>query len=239
MVNTVAEGQTARIIEQGAFRYQLCEKCGGHLQGGSIPDHIEPCRCETLTRAARQAIDDADLSGRMTFDSLEEPHESVVGCAKTLAAIVRGERQGKCKGVAMFGEPGLGKTHLSVAFARSMLARGKRVGYYTVTGLVGRVQQTYGYDDSAESRASIMRELTLCDAVILDDLGKERASADVDSIVYEVFDALYRAKVTTIVSSNLVSEDFMARYETAVLSRLSGLCEKTVIRGEDRRGFSW
>ena len=34
-------------------------------------------------------------------------------------------------------------------------------------------------------------------------------------------------------------KDFVARYDGAVLSRLGGMCERVVIRGEDRRAARW
>ena len=81
------------------------------------------------------------------------------------------------------------------------------------------------------------------EVVLLDDLGKEHASTNVESILYELFDALYAAGVIPIVSTNVPAaktEGYLGpalseRYDEAVRSRLRAMCERFVVRGEDRR----
>jgi DNA replication protein DnaC len=71
--------------------------------------------------------------------------------------------------------------------------------------------------------------------VVLDDLGKEHRSANVDSIVYELVNALYVARSTLVLCSNLPDAEYRGRYDEAVRSRIAGMCEVVVVRGEDRR----
>ena len=218
-------------------RNDYCERCGGARNDGIIWGHnTRRCGCEARFAQAHATIRRIDPEGEMTFFDITDPHPSAQDAARKLAALAEGERE---RGVFMFGLPGRGKTHLSVATARRLLERGRLVGLYNLAGLVGRVQDTYGYDDSSESRAKIVREVTSNDAVILDDIGKEHRSSNVESIVYEIVDGLYNARVPLIASSNLPGKDFVSRYDGAVLSRLGGMCEKLVIRGEDRRASKW
>jgi DNA replication protein DnaC len=216
--------------------YQVCEKCGGHLPGGIYPVRLGACDCNRRRRLAEEAIARVDVEEAMFFEGLVNADSSVVEAREKLEAIARGERG---KGMMMFGLPGRGKTHLSVALIRDLLLGGKRVGFHSLAGLVSRVQETYSFTDAAETRTKIVSELALNDVVVIDDIGKERQTQDVESIVYEIFDALYNSRTTLVASSNMPGKDFAARYDGAVLSRLGGLCEKIVIRGEDRRAAAW
>ena len=218
-------------------RNEYCERCGGATGDGIIwGAHTRRCDCESRFVLAYKAINRIDPEGEMIFENLTDSDLSVEDAARKLEDLAEDKR---AKGVCMFGLPGRGKTHLSISTARRLLRRGKLVGVYNLAGLVGRVQDTYGYDDSTESRSKIIREVTTNDVVILDDIGKEHRSSNVESIVYEIIDGLYNARIPLIASSNLPGKDFVSRYDGAVLSRLGGMCEKLVIKGEDRRASKW
>lgn len=216
--------------------YEVCQTCGGHFPGGIYPIRLGACDCNRQRRLAEEAIARVDVEGAMFFEGLADADPSVTDAREKLQAIARGERR---KGVMMFGLPGRGKTHLSVSLIRDLLHDGKRVGFHSLAGLISRVQETYSFTDGAETRTKIINELALNDVVVIDDIGKERQTQDVESIVYEIFDALYNSRTTLVASSNMPGKDFAARYDGAVLSRLGGLCEKVVIRGEDRRAAAW
>lgn len=216
----------------------LCEQCGGAVMdyGLIFGSHTRTCDCSKRFRFASTAIERVDLSHEMTFDSLVDPDETVADTAGKLRSIVSGERE---QGVFMFGLPGRGKTHLSIAAARALLDRGVLVGVFSLAGLVSRIQDTYGYGDATESRGKIVADVCRHSVVVLDDIGKEHRSSNVESIVYELIDGLYTANVILIASSNLPGKDFVERYDGAVLSRLGGMCEKVVIRGDDQRAKKW
>lgn len=216
--------------------YEVCEKCGGYLPGGIYPLRLRACDCEREKQKTMDAIDRVDPSGTMVFDALTDCDPSVIEAKEKLEAIAAGER---AKGVMMFGLPGRGKTHLAVATVRELIANGQRVGFHNLANLIARVQETYSFTDGAETRTKIVGGLALNDVVVIDDIGKERQTQDVESIVYEIFDSLYNSRTTLIATSNMPGKDFANRYDGAVLSRLGGLCEKAVIRGEDRRANQW
>ena len=233
MANVVSIAPKANRDQRNTY----CERCGGAESAGVIwGAHTRKCDCSQRFGIAHDAIRRIDPEAEMTFENLANPNPSVEDAARKLESLAEGERE---RGVFMFGLPGRGKTHLSVATARRLLRRGRLVGVYNLAGLVGRIQDTYGYDDSAESRSKIIREVTTNDIVILDDIGKEHRSSNVESIVYELVDGLYNARIPVIASSNLPGKDFVSRYDGAVLSRLGGMCEKLVIKGDDRRASKW
>lgn len=232
----------------GTPRSDCCGRCGG-AKGAVAYGSSRWCDCGKRLAAARRAIAEADPAGRMTFEALtlrESPGTppGVRDAVQKLWRIASGRDSGEreAPGVLMLGLPGRGKTHLSIATARALLEREPPVpvGVYNMAALVSRIQATYGSGapDAAESRSGIIAEVCRHDVVILDDVGKEHRSANVESIVYELVDGLYRAGIILIASSNLPGKDFVERYDGAVLSRLGGICEKLVIRGEDRRSLA-
>lgn len=215
----------------------ICERCGAEERGSVEYTGRRYCTCGPKIRAAQAAIRQADLSGNMTFANLaKDSDEGTTSTALKLRQIATGER---LAGVFMFGLPGRGKTHLQMATARACLEAGRLVGVYSLASLVSRIQETYGYSDGAETKTKILEEVASHEVVILDDVGKEHRSPDTESIVYQLVDLLYRKKRILVASSNLPGSDFVERYDGAVLSRIGGMCEKVVIRGEDRRKAAW
>lgn len=216
---------------------KTCPICGREKLNHIMYHGRHYCECAAKISAAQAAIRRVDGTGEMTFETIDsKSHPTLLEAAGKLQEIAVGRRR---RGIFMFGLPGRGKTHLSVAAARGILANGRLVSFYSLAELVSRIQETYGYSDSPETKTRILDEVASHDVVILDDIGKEHRSSDVESIVYRLIDALYRAQKTLIASSNLPGKDFVARYDGAVLSRLGGMCEKIVIKGEDRREAKW
>jgi DNA replication protein DnaC len=172
-----------------------------------------------------------DPEARMRFDALEGPHPSLRRAVDIALAAAR-----DCfgRGVAMFGKPGVGKTHVAVAACREALRRGVIAGYYDVAGLVSRVQETYSPREEGTRRA-VIEDVARRRLVVLDDLGKEHRSVNVDSIVYELVDALDVGRSTLVLCSNLTAGAYRERYDEAVRSRIAGMCEVVVVAGEDRR----
>lgn len=237
---TYAEEQAKSPKRRETFqgdKLSYCDRCG-RLDGNNriFPLHSRKCECDRKMSSASSAVREADPFSAMTFDTLTLCNPSVEDAAKKLKTIAVGEREG---GVFMLGLPGRGKTHLSVATVRAALEAGRLAGFFNLAELVTRIQSTYGYSDAAETKAQIIESVREHDLVVIDDFGKEHRSPDVESIVYQLIDGLYRARKTLVASSNLPGKDFVERYDGAVLSRLGGMCEKVVIRGEDRRAKAW
>lgn len=227
---------------------ELCTACGG-LKDESMAraNRDRVCRCGGRRRRLLSYLDEADPAGRMTFETLDASHASMARAGLEARKIVGGERE---KGLLLMGLPGRGKTHLMVATARALLdgETPRDAAYHNLVSLVSRVQETYSRYSDEGSRRAVVSEVASHEVVLLDDLGKERTTPDVEGIVYEVFDALYRAKRTVIVSTNLppvptglpgAGNTISERYDEAVKSRLKGLCERFVIEGRDRREEEW
>lgn len=213
----------------------VCDVCGG-VSGSFMVGNHEWCKCGSRRSEVGKALRQVDPEARMLFQNLKAQDETMRAAALALSEI------GSCireRGVLMMGLPGRGKTHLAVATVRMAMARGKLAGFFNVAELVSRIQSTYGYEDSRQTRRGIIEDVISHEVIVLDDLGKEHKSADVQGIIYELIDGIYRAKRTVIICSNLPGTEFVERYDDAVRSRLLGMSERFVIKGEDRRLAEW
>jgi DNA replication protein DnaC len=223
---------------------ERCARCGGlkHDQDHDLSSDAM-CRCGGRIRRLRRYLDAADPGRRMTLDSLEASESTLAAALREARGIAAGERR---KGLLLMGPPGRGKTHIMVGLGRELLGRGRDAGFYNVVRLISRIQDTYS-DFGGETRQAIVESVASHEVVLLDDLGKEHASTNVESIVYELFDALHVARVTLVAATNVPvtrGEGYRGptlsdRYDEAVRSRLRAMCERFVIKGEDRRQAAW
>lgn len=217
-----------------------CERCQGVI-GHLVVGNHERCSCARLFKIQSRIIADFATGNmgeapRWSEAATDLPHESLIPVYGALRKIASGERE---RGLILFGEPGRGKTFAAVTLVHECCNAGRLAGYFNVAEVVSRIQSTYSYADAEESRHSIIQNLLLHDPVVLDDLGKERVSEDVAMILYEIIDGLSRKGRTVVICSNLKGEPFASRYDGAVQSRIMGLCEKMVVKGEDLRAKVW
>lgn len=75
----------------------------------------------------------------------------------------------KEKNLLIMGNPGTGKTHLSKAIARTLRARGFKVGYLSAVDLFNKIKATY--DGGSTER--LFKEMKELDLLVIDDMGVE------------------------------------------------------------------
>lgn len=129
------------------------------------------------------------------------------------------------------GATGLGKTHLSLAIAREVTAK----GYFVLYGSAQNFLESLEREHFGKKDGDTMRQLQQCDLLILDDLGAEFPSAFVVSAVYNIVNTRILARRPTIVSTNLTLREIESRYTERLLSRFVGCYEMLEFAGRDVR----
>lgn len=232
------------ISEDHGGEPERCGRCGGLLRGHDHESHSDRvCRCGGRKERMLSYLDAADPDRYMTLSTLDASEPTAAAAAEAASEIVSGDRK---RGMLLMGLPGRGKTHLMVGLGRALLERDRDAGYYNVVRLISRIQDSYS-DYGGETRRAIIESVASHEVVLLDDFGKEHASTNVESIIYELFDALQTVRVTLVVSTNVPAvrgKDYRGsilsdRYDEAIRSRLKAMCERFVVKGDDRRQEAW
>lgn len=117
-----------------------------------------------------------------------------------------------------FGKTGLGKTHLSLAIARTALEKGYGVIYGSAQDLLGRIEGEH----FGRVEGSALENALSCDLLILDDLGTEFSTPFNLSVVNNLVSSRLLAGRPTIISTNLSLKELETRYTPRVTSRILG-----------------
>ena len=137
------------------------------------------------------------------------------------------------RGLMFIGSAGLGKTHMALAIADTVLNRGFDVLYTSSAALAAQLGREH-FDHAAED--PWLDACKEADLLILDDLGTEYISQLTISVLYELINTRMLCHRPTIYTSNIVdSSIFEARYTEKVASRILGSCQIFKFFGTDQR----
>ena len=140
---------------------------------------------------------------------------------EALEAVISGES------VWLWGNPGVGKTHLAAA---SCLATDDS-RLVLVADLMADLR-TAARDGDDEGIVQRFRTYNL---LALDDLGVDRPTAYATEQLYRIIDTRYNSKLRTIVTSNAAPSIVAGTIGARLHSRLVGMCRVIHIEGKDGR----
>ncbi len=207
-----------------------------------------PCRCvAALVRDMRRAeINNASplaLCGFETFELERYPldYDAELGASlrEYMGKILRYCRQYAAAfapgspSLLFTGTAGLGKTHLALAIADTVLERGFDVLYASSAALAAQLAREHFDRESGSDWLDACQE---ADLLILDDLGTEYVNALTISVLYELINTRMLCRRPTIYTSNITDPTvFEARYTEKVASRILGSCKEFRFFGADQR----
>lgn len=133
------------------------------------------------------------------------------------------------------GGTGLGKTHLSLAIAGTVIEKGFGVIYGSAQSFAVSLEKER-FDRREDGELSDTHsQLLSCDLLILDDLGTEFPSAYVNAALYDIINSRMLAEKPTIISTNLSMKELEERYSERFASRITGYYGKLEFLGKDIR----
>lgn len=137
--------------------------------------------------------------------------------------------------ILFIGQPGTGKTHLSVALGIRALALGKQVLFTTLWDMLDILNQSRADYSYAKKIQGYLKP----DLLILDELGYKNLSPQSVQDLFEIIARRYEKKSTIITSNRNVPEwdkIFLDKtLTTALLDRLLHHCHVIEIKGESYR----
>lgn len=236
-------------------RRVLIQKCGGNEQDFKPEYSCEKCNdtgfihgkmcscvaelCKKLTTEAMSAHMPLSASRFDNFDiSLYPETGGKVSPRKRMSGILdfcrkyAAEFNGHSASLLFLGNTGLGKTHLSLAIAGEVIAKGYGVIYGPSVRLLGQIEKEhfskYGSTDYLDS-------VLECDLLIIDDLGTEYITPFSVSVINNIVNSRILENRPTIISTNLSLAELEEKYSPRVVSRLTGIYTIKQFLGEDIR----
>jgi len=261
------EGSLYYITREGEFATAArctcrdrCPDCAGHRVVTSLQDGLltaSPCKCRELdtrillynraripARFANTWIEDFD-------DSHASQKEMKYALLKHRDTFTPGE-----PGLLLWGEPGVGKTHLLCGLVGYLaIERGLSCRFIDIMRLIMDLKKAY-----AEGRwdSEVISPLLEVDVLVIDELGKGKNSEFELDILDQLISSRYNAGRTIHCTSNYRLEsgppgvdgtgqghpgalptNLRARIGDRIFSRLHEMCRLFHLEGEDyrKRGF--
>lgn len=152
------------------------------------------------------------------------------------------ENKDKGEGLYFEGTCGTGKTHLAVAIAMKLINQGVPVICKTSIDLLASIKQSYERD-STVNEEDIIEAYNTVDLLVIDDLGKERATEWSVPILYRIINDRYENMLPTVITTNYNTDDLIDKLNAsndnekaeAIISRFKGSASCVTMAWEDYR----
>ena len=202
-----------------------CDKCSdsGYTENGMCE-----CMRRALVLAGYESSGLGELLKTQSFDNFSldyykqspKTFEEMQLCFEKVKSFADKFDRDTYTNLMLFGGTGLGKTHLSTAVAKVVIDKGFDVLYVIATGMISDFgQKRFGGTDR---ELSDTERYYSADLLIIDDLGTELSNQFSVSCVYEIINARINSRKSTIISTNLGTDEFVKKYWDRTTSRIFG-----------------
>lgn len=185
-------------------------------------------------RAAERRVKAAGFPVLKTLDTFDFAAQPSINEA-LVRELMGGAYIENRENILVVGNSGTGKTHLASALAFAACAQGRRVRFFTVTGLVTKLLERR----EERSLEKLQRQLERADLLVLDELGYVPFSKSGGEVLFEVVSRAYE-RTSLIVTTNLPFEQGTEvlgseRLTGALLDRLTHRVQIIEANGESYR----
>lgn len=123
------------------------------------------------------------------------------------------------KNLLIFGETGIGKSHLSISILKVVMEKEYSGLFISLPLLLTLIKNTYSkYDDSGLTAVDILNKMKEIDLLVIDDMGAEAGSNHDIQKVFELLDS--RLGKPTIFTTNLKHDQFTEVFGVRNTSRI-------------------
>jgi DNA replication protein DnaC len=242
--------------EIGEDGFLHCKKCGGRRQREvNLPDGNKMtvscgCRCmkedwdakeekrkaeeETMRIDSLRTMAFPDSDSAMiqcTFDKDDGARPDVTAGMKNYCENFPYLRR-LGKGILLYGTVGTGKSFFAACIVNDLVSKGYRCMMTTFPRLTNQISALW------DGKQEFIDDLTRYDLIAIDDLGIERDTEYMNEHITMIVDALYRAKVPLVITSNYTPKQMKGEGEIRrqrIYDRLIEQCHPVEMSGESRR----
>jgi DNA replication protein DnaC len=136
------------------------------------------------------------------------------------------------KGILLYGTVGTGKSFFAACIVNDLVSKGYRCMMTTFPRLTNQISALW------DGKQEFIDDLTRYDLIAIDDLGVERDTEYMNEHITMIVDALYRAKVPLVITSNYTPKQMKGESEIRrqrIYDRLIEQCHPVEMSGESRR----
>jgi DNA replication protein DnaC len=185
-------------------------------------------------RAAERRIRAARFPVVKTVDAFDFDAQPTVN-RELVRELLRGEYIDRRENVLLAGNSGTGKTHLATALAFAACSQGRRVRFFSVTGLVTELLEAR----EERNLRRLLGRLDRLELIVLDELGYVPFSKAGAELLFDVVSRAYERR-SLIVTTNLPFESWVdvmgsERLTGALLDRLTHRVHIIEANGESFR----
>ncbi len=171
-------------------------------------------------RSMERRLKEAQFPTTKTIESFDFAAQPSLNEA-LVRELLRGDYIGKKENVLLVGNPGTGKTHVASALGYAACTQGRRVRFFTTTGLVTQLLE----QREARSLQRFLRQLERQDLLILDELGYVPFVKAGAELLFDVVGRAYE-RTSLLLTTNLPFEQWTEvmgseRLTGAMLDRLT------------------
>jgi len=136
------------------------------------------------------------------------------------------------KGLLLMGPVGVGKTHLAVSIIKLLTERKVRCRFWDINEWLDRLRHSY---DGREDTEALLEEPKSVELLVFDDLGAQRITDHTTDRLFDVINARYLRRLSTIITTNISERQIRNTYGDRVWSRLTAMCKIIIIDTIDHR----
>lgn len=221
-----------RKIEKEQWSSYNCEKCKDTTwilnEEGNV---IKRCKCYEMMKLKEQwsesglKTDDLDKTFK-TYEPWNNLTKHMKSVTTNYYLRFKNIEKTKHNSILFCGQPGSGKTHLSIALANNFIEKdGKKVIYMPYRDVITKLKQNI---IDKEYYKSLVSKFQQADILLIDDLFKGKVNETDINIMFEIVNHRYINKLPMIVSTEYFIEDILA-FDEAIGSRVYEMAKDFIV----------
>lgn len=138
------------------------------------------------------------------------------------------------KSLLFQGNPGLGKTHLSLSIAKRVIEKGFGVVYVSSSTIFKQLEKER-FTGNEYLNSDTEQSMLDCDLLIIDDLGTEFSTKFITAEIFNIINSRILKSKPTIINTNLSMKALQDKYDIRTISRIIGEFSRFDFIGNDIR----